>query len=143
MPSTWLAIPYQENALRAEVSQLFGVEGLPSLVMIGPDGRVITTDGRTRIMHDPSGVNFPWAKPVEGLEGEQKIKETLDKKEEALIRYGCRSLVLRAVKEKQSGRLTAEELKGIKEFVEFMEREVCFAVKQYTGISIHFQYLSI
>merc|ERR1711920_219297 len=37
----------------------FGVSGIPSFVIINPDGTVITTDGRSKVMGDPSGKDFP------------------------------------------------------------------------------------
>lgn len=50
MPEDWLAVPYTENALRSEIATLFHVDSIPSVVVIGPDGRVITADGRKRIL---------------------------------------------------------------------------------------------
>lgn len=38
--------------------------------------------------------------------------------------YGCRNVILRAIKEYESRRLSAQDLKGMRELVEFVEREV-------------------
>lgn len=38
----------------------YGIRGIPSLVIVGPDGRVITEDGRERVSRDPYGSDFPW-----------------------------------------------------------------------------------
>lgn len=88
MPDSWLAVPYPENALRSEIAHLFNVEAIPTVVVIGPDGRVITADGRERILADPSGHHFPWARPVDDGEAKADGKEgpTLEKKEAQLIR---------------------------------------------------------
>ena len=34
----WLAIPFEESALRAQLSSKFGVTGIPRLIMLGPSG---------------------------------------------------------------------------------------------------------
>ncbi|TFJ87145.1 hypothetical protein NSK_001478 [Nannochloropsis salina CCMP1776] len=142
MPPTWLAIPYQETALRAEVQRLFGVTTLPTLIVIGPDGRAVTAEGRVRVLADPAGTQFPWRDPpalerpdatdMEGTsEGPQDkgaemaaVGPTISTKEVQLIRYGCRDLGLRAVKENRAGRLGLEGLIGVREMIEFVEREV-------------------
>ena len=36
----WLAVPFEESALRARLGSKFGVEGIPRLVIVGPDGAV-------------------------------------------------------------------------------------------------------
>ncbi len=131
MPATWLALPYPENALRAEVGHLFNVTGVPTFIMIGPDGRVITADGRARVLADPMGEHFPWRAPpvpVAPAEGEAEAAKpagpSLSSKEAQLIRYGCRNVALRAVKENRDGRLGLDGLKDVRELVELVEREV-------------------
>eukprot|EP00624_Nannochloropsis_granulata_P005047 evm.model.NODE_35720_length_30909_cov_25.476009.5 len=139
MPGTWLAIPYPENALRAEVRHLFNASSVPTLIMVGPDGRVITAEGRARVLADPMGEHFPWSAPPvsvavmagEGNEGEAAAPveaarqgPSISSKEAQLIRYCCRNVALRAVKENRDGRLGLEGLKGVREMVEFIEREV-------------------
>merc|ERR1712151_922943 len=36
-----------------------GVQGIPSFVVLNPDGTVITTEGRAKVMSDPKGANLP------------------------------------------------------------------------------------
>jgi len=55
----WLALPFERRAEKDALSKAFGVSGIPSFVVINPDGSVITEDGRSKVMSDPSGVNFP------------------------------------------------------------------------------------
>jgi len=124
MPPTWLAVPYTANVVRAEVANLFNVDSIPTLVLVGPDGRVITREGRARVMADPNGERFPWLAPLSDDNGNLAPIPTISRKEVQLIRYGCRSLSLRAIKENLHRRLGPAELKGIKELVEFLEREV-------------------
>ena len=124
MPPTWMAVPYSANVVRSEVASLFNVDSIPTLVLIGPDGRVITRDGRTRVMADPSGERFPWLVPPSSDNGDAAPVPAISRKEVQLIRYGCRSLSLRAIKENKQRRLGPAQLKGIKEMAEFLEREV-------------------
>merc|ERR1712217_934260 len=41
------------------LSDSFGVSGIPSFVVLRPDGTVLTTDGRSKVMSDPKGDNLP------------------------------------------------------------------------------------
>lgn len=41
----WLAVPYEEESLRSKLSGKFKVKGIPTFVMLGEDGSVITLDG--------------------------------------------------------------------------------------------------
>jgi len=66
----WLALDYSDRKLKNELSELFGVEGIPSVVIIDSDGSVISKDGRGAIASDPTGESFPWyPKPVFNLKG--------------------------------------------------------------------------
>lgn len=57
------------------------MSGIPTLVLLEADtGKTITTDGRSIVVEDPEGANFPWKpKPLSELIGEKFI--TNDKKE--------------------------------------------------------------
>merc|ERR550532_421032 len=55
----WLALPYEKRAEKDALSKAFGVSGIPSFVIINPDGSVITQDGRSKVTSDPSGLTFP------------------------------------------------------------------------------------
>merc|ERR1712014_506318 len=59
----WQALPYEKRKEEEELSEAFGVKGIPSFVVINPDGTVITTEGRAKVMSDPKGENLPsgWA----------------------------------------------------------------------------------
>jgi nucleoredoxin len=66
----WLALEYSDRKRKEELSTLFGINGIPSLVIVGPDGETITTNGRAAISADPEGHEFPWTpKPVADLKG--------------------------------------------------------------------------
>merc|ERR1711972_1160682 len=55
----WLALPYAKRAEKELLSDSFGVSGIPSFVVLRPDGTVLTTDGRSKVMSDPQGDNLP------------------------------------------------------------------------------------
>jgi nucleoredoxin len=58
----WLALPFAERALKQTLSKRFKVSGIPSLVLLdGATGQVLSKDGRSVIMSDPQGADFPWA----------------------------------------------------------------------------------
>ena len=60
----WLALPFEERAAKADLSKCCDVEGIPTLVIVGPDGVIINKDGRSALGKDPTGANFPWVPPA-------------------------------------------------------------------------------
>lgn len=65
----WRAIPFTSagNTAKSQLSSLFKVRGIPTLVFVNPAGEVITEDGRSAVSSDPEG--FPWPpKAVDALE---------------------------------------------------------------------------
>jgi nucleoredoxin len=57
----WLALPYDDRRRAASLADRFGIEGIPSLVVLDPrSGEVITGDGVQTVMRDPTGSRFPW-----------------------------------------------------------------------------------
>merc|ERR1719326_2461834 len=60
----WLALPHGDRR-KEQWSNLFGVNGIPSLAIVDADGTTITKDGRAAVGSDPEGEAFPWhPKPV-------------------------------------------------------------------------------
>jgi len=55
----WLALPFEKREEKAALSDAFGVSGIPTFVVINPDGTTITTDGRSKVESDPTGNDFP------------------------------------------------------------------------------------
>merc|ERR1712187_1017429 len=55
----WLALPYEKREEKQLLSDIFSVQGIPSFVVLNPDGTVITTEGRAKVMSDPKGANLP------------------------------------------------------------------------------------
>jgi nucleoredoxin len=61
----WLALPFDERKLKASLSKKYKVSGIPSLIILdGETGEVITKDGRSAVMEDTEGANFPWKPPT-------------------------------------------------------------------------------
>lgn len=70
----WTAMPFSEREKKAQLSSRYGVQGIPTLVVLNIDGSVITKDARECIMDDPTGVSFPWTPmPVPELIGSSFI----------------------------------------------------------------------
>lgn len=59
----WLALPYADRQRDRALSEKFGVQGIPTLVLLGSDGEVISKKGREVVSEDTTGESFPW-KPV-------------------------------------------------------------------------------
>merc|ERR1711998_453828 len=56
----WLALPFDKRTEKSALSSMFGVQGIPTLVTIGPDGTVINKSARGPAGSDPTGASFPW-----------------------------------------------------------------------------------
>ncbi|XP_032823738.2 nucleoredoxin [Petromyzon marinus] len=56
----WLSVPYADTARRLNLSKLYGIQGIPALVMLDVDRSVITPAARVAIMDDREGRLFPW-----------------------------------------------------------------------------------
>ncbi len=49
----WKALPFADRARKDALSQKFGVQGIPTLVLLDEHGNVITLDGRSALMSKP------------------------------------------------------------------------------------------
>ncbi|XP_060534104.1 nucleoredoxin-like [Cylas formicarius] len=64
----WLSVPFQHASVRAELAQLYGIRGIPTLLLLDSNGHVITMDARAELAEDPLAQNFPWKpRPVNVL----------------------------------------------------------------------------
>jgi nucleoredoxin len=65
----WLALPH-EDPRTGPLNTLFEVEGIPTLVLLDPSGKVLSTELRGAVEEDPAALEFPWPrKAVESLQG--------------------------------------------------------------------------
>jgi len=62
----WLAIPWASSAQRGDLDSLFEVSGIPCLVIVDENGKVINKNARSAVASDPTGESFPWAPPAVG-----------------------------------------------------------------------------
>lgn len=60
----WARLPYEDRDRKGKLSTKFKVQGIPTLVFLDQDGKTIASDGRSTIMEDPDGKNFPWPPPT-------------------------------------------------------------------------------
>merc|ERR1719440_1325545 len=70
----WVALPYDRRDLKAVLNKKYKVQGIPSLVILGPDGNLITKEGRGAVDGDPKGEKYPWVPPTAA----EKAKAVLD-----------------------------------------------------------------
>ncbi|CAL1276976.1 unnamed protein product [Larinioides sclopetarius] len=56
----WLAVPYSEEKTRKDLPHLYGVGGIPCLIIVDENNSVITKEGRMEVNEDPEGEEFPW-----------------------------------------------------------------------------------
>jgi hypothetical protein len=59
MPNDWYTIGFN-NPKRIVAAAALGVRGQPTLVLLGPDGCLISRKGRTLLTTDLYALNFPW-----------------------------------------------------------------------------------
>eukprot|EP00448_Togula_jolla_P020354 CAMPEP_0170572786 /NCGR_PEP_ID=MMETSP0224-20130122/2411_1 /TAXON_ID=285029 /ORGANISM="Togula jolla, Strain CCCM 725" /LENGTH=155 /DNA_ID=CAMNT_0010895317 /DNA_START=37 /DNA_END=500 /DNA_ORIENTATION=- len=69
----WLALPFAAEQRDALASR-FEVEQGPQLVILGPEGEVISTQGVTLVSSDPSGEGFPWKERATEQEGAEEAE---------------------------------------------------------------------
>lgn len=56
----WCALPFDNRQAKNDLSAKYEIRGIPSLVVVGPDGQVITKKARDMVMKDTEGAGFPW-----------------------------------------------------------------------------------
>merc|ERR1712232_765502 len=49
----WLALDFADRSLKEELSNAFGVDGIPTVVILDQDLNLISTDGRGALSADP------------------------------------------------------------------------------------------
>eukprot|EP00002_Diphylleia_rotans_P006959 TRINITY_DN163_c0_g1_i7.p1 TRINITY_DN163_c0_g1~~TRINITY_DN163_c0_g1_i7.p1 ORF type:complete len:291 (+),score=67.99 TRINITY_DN163_c0_g1_i7:114-986(+) len=56
----WLSLPYADRGRKGKLSNQFKVQGIPTFVILSPEGELITKDGREEVSSDAKGARFPW-----------------------------------------------------------------------------------
>jgi len=62
----WLTVPLADKARKEALSKHFGVSGIPSLVILDSNLKVVNGNARGAVGSDASGDNFPWAPKAVG-----------------------------------------------------------------------------
>eukprot|EP00128_Syssomonas_multiformis_P013022 Colp12_sorted_trinity150504_noHs@30155 len=76
----WAALPFEDRATKNELSKLFKVQGIPSLVLLNGQGKVIAEDGRSLLgKYGASGFPYSEARLAELKEEETKRFASLPK----------------------------------------------------------------
>lgn len=57
----FLALPFSERETKDRLSKYFNVSGIPSLLVLAPDGSLIAADGKQAVIQQPKGDSFPWS----------------------------------------------------------------------------------
>ncbi|XP_050215517.1 probable nucleoredoxin 3 [Mercurialis annua] len=87
----WLAIPYEDRT-RQDLSRIFHIKGIPALVMIGEDGKTMSTDGKGMIsLYGAKGYPFTERRIIEieaelKEEGEALPQQVKDRKHEHALK---------------------------------------------------------
>lgn len=81
----WLAIPFSESAMRDELNKLFEVNGIPHLVILDGNGKVLSDDG-VQIIRVYGVEAYPFTP--------EKMKEIKDKEEEDRRNQSLRTLLV-------------------------------------------------
>ncbi|KAL9270546.1 putative nucleoredoxin 1 [Drosera capensis] len=68
----WLAIPFSDSSSREKLDELFKVKGIPSLVVLGEKGEVLTDRG-VEIIQEYGGEGYPFT-----VERVEELKERLE-----------------------------------------------------------------
>jgi len=55
----WLALPYKDSRIQ-ELHRHFGVQGIPTLILVDENDEVLSTNGRSVIAKDTECKSFPW-----------------------------------------------------------------------------------
>mmetsp|Transcript_40232 Transcript_40232/g.46875 ORF Transcript_40232/g.46875 Transcript_40232/m.46875 type:complete len:175 (+) Transcript_40232:70-594(+) len=57
----WLALPYDSSKQIVEqLGSKYQVRSIPTLLVFAPDGTLITREGRSSVVTDPTAAEFPW-----------------------------------------------------------------------------------
>ncbi|CAN1324220.1 Probable nucleoredoxin 3, partial [Linum perenne] len=81
----WLAIPYEDRT-RQDLCRIFNIKGIPALVLIGEDGKIMSTEGKSMIsLYGAKAFPFTESRVSEiqaalRKEGEALPKQVKDKK---------------------------------------------------------------
>jgi nucleoredoxin len=56
----WKAVPFQKEDMRTAIAEKFGIRGIPALIVLNSEGKVISKDGRVEVMKSKEKVYDTW-----------------------------------------------------------------------------------
>jgi len=56
----WLAVPYTDEARIASLKQKFGINGIPTLIIVDTNGNLVRAEGREEISKDVATALEVW-----------------------------------------------------------------------------------
>jgi len=78
----WVALPYSESTCKEALNKKFKVGGIPTLVILDSEGKLVTKDARKGVGKDPTGEEFPWKpKPMSEVLSALTSKMTVQNKD--------------------------------------------------------------
>lgn len=78
----WLALPFSERDLAKDLNAVFEVNGIPSLILLKPDGTLLMKEGREAVSFGAE--YFPWG-PEEMKKGRDEAEKKAEEKRKAAI----------------------------------------------------------
>jgi len=83
----WMALPFSDRVRAKQIAQELGVAGIPSLVLLDCQGKVIHSQGREVVLGDPSGSWIP--QPIASAEPIQPAAMGATEPRIAMFAVGC------------------------------------------------------
>jgi thiol-disulfide isomerase/thioredoxin len=85
----WVALPFAERSLKEDLSGCFGVRGIPTLILLKPDGTLITSEGTEAV--SLGAECFPWGpediergQAAAHAKAEEKMKAAIEEEQKAI-----------------------------------------------------------
>lgn len=132
----WKALPFQDPREK-ELSTLFEVSGIPHLVMLDENDKIITANGRAAVSSDPEGNEFPWhPKPLEELD--ESTAQTVNEHPCLIAFTDGTEDKINHVKSILQSHAAVEHAKGVenKEIFFFWgsEDDICSSIRDFCGL---------
>ncbi|KAI9918712.1 hypothetical protein PsorP6_012156 [Peronosclerospora sorghi] len=90
---TWLLVPFSEREARKQLVEIFHVTKLPTLILRGGDGKILTPLGAEVVTSDPTGTFYPWTG-----EDFKLPKSVLSESDTKCIAMGVKQMCLKTLK---------------------------------------------
>lgn len=99
---------------------MFEVQSYPTLILLGPDGQLVSSQARELVAQDPHAAKFPWTE-------KEEVPESLLSHEIRLLDFACHTTSLTATAEHREGRLGVaglEQIHGLVNDIRLLSRGI-------------------